>query len=439
MIESAIAFIQGIDKDTAMVFFFLSGIASMAFYFFSKSIKNVAGILKRPFKKTITFDYKQGYIYHIFASWLAENIDHCVILKPRNQFLDERIVNGNHELSMGVGNFILNIPNLPFILISIRKLDDNTKNTGTNLPMVEISLSVYGTSYGSIQKKMERVVGDIRRKQKEKEKDWDYTFSGDFFRIFEFSRRNLDRIVMDEEKKENVISNIDNFFSEETRQFYEGNNIPYKRGMLLYGPPGTGKTSFVLALRTYFNKKIYRINLNEVASDKQLEEALIDIDRNSIILFEDIDCVKSSSNREKKDSSGVVSGNKSEEEEYMQSFGVSLSGLLNALDGALSPEGVLFVMTTNYKDRLDDALIRPGRIDMWLKMDYLDSEKQKTFIRKFFNDGSLEFPEFDNGLVAPSTLQELCLQCYLSSVSMEDAKNKAVDNLVNGYSKGDIL
>lgn len=47
--------------------------------------------------------------------------------------------------------------------------------------------------------------------------------------------------------------------------------------------------------------------------------------------------------------------------------GVTFSGLLNALDGAAAQEGRLLFMTTNHIEKLDSALIRPGRCDYRLK------------------------------------------------------------------------
>ena len=68
--------------------------------------------------------------------------------------------------------------------------------------------------------------------------------------------------------------------------------MPYHRGYLLYGPPGTGKTSLVSALAQRFGLSIYLINLNEF-NDRTLIKAANDVPQNSLILFEDIDCMKS--------------------------------------------------------------------------------------------------------------------------------------------------
>ena len=64
--------------------------------------------------------------------------------------------------------------------------------------------------------------------------------------------------------------------------------------------------------------------------------------------------------------------------------GVTLSGLLNVLDGFTAPTGVLFVMTTNHVERLDPALLRPGRIDYKLYLGKASDRQKMELYRRFF-------------------------------------------------------
>lgn len=81
-----------------------------------------------------------------------------------------------------------------------------------------------------------------------------------------------------------------------------------------------------------------------------------DAPANSILLLEDVDSMFL------------------QREETSRQRGISFSGFLNALDGVRSQEGQILFMTTNHREKLDDALLRPGRADVQVKLDYA-SEK----------------------------------------------------------------
>jgi chaperone BCS1 len=150
----------------------------------------------------------------------------------------------------------------------------------------------------------------------------------------------------------------------------------------LYGPPGTGKTSLVSGLAAHFGLSVYCVNLTEF-NDRSLMAAISQVPRNSVLLFEDIDCMKGGQKRESPvkeltDSDGKANttgaGNN----------GVTLSGLLNVLDGFFAPTGVLFMMTTNRIETLDPALLRPGRIDYKLYLGAATDARRSNSIGDFF-------------------------------------------------------
>jgi chaperone BCS1 len=90
----------------------------------------------------------------------------------------------------------------------------------------------------------------------------------------------------------------------------------------------------------------------------------------SILLLEDADAAFNK--REQSSEKGFVSG-------------VTFSGLLNALDGVAAAEERLIFMTTNHIDRLDPALIRPGRVDVKVLLDWPTTSQIRDLFVKFYD------------------------------------------------------
>ena len=186
-----------------------------------------------------------------------------------------------------------------------------------------------------------------------------YIYNDGWDHVEGYAPRLLDSVVLQPGEKEHLVEDVKSFRA--SKQRYARLGIPYHRGYLLYGPPGTGKTSLVSALAAHFGLSIYVINLTDF-SDRSLMNAVNLVPASSVLLFEDIDCAKSGKARE---TISVANGGTQTQNEKANALanGVTLSGLLKVLDGFYAPTNVLFVMTTNHIEVLDEALLRPGRID----------------------------------------------------------------------------
>jgi mitochondrial chaperone BCS1 len=204
---------------------------------------------------------------------------------------------------------------------------------------------------------------------------WDY--------VEGYSPRLLDSVVLQPGEKEHLVEDVKSFRA--SKQRYARLGIPYHRGYLLYGPPGTGKTSLVSALAAHFGLSIYVMNLADF-TDRSLMNAVNLVPANSVLLFEDIDCAKSGKAREPANS-GANNGTQTEKGTAAAN-GVTLSGLLNVLDGFYAPANVLFVMTTNHIEVLDEALLRPGRIDYRLYLGKATDRQKNELYRRFFPESS---------------------------------------------------
>ena len=214
--------------------------------------------------------------------------------------------------------------------------------------------------------------------------------------IFE-SARTLDNIFFD--GKSELIEKIDFFL--ENRDWYYEKGIPYSLGIGLHGPPGTGKTSFIKALANYTNRHIIVISLKLIKTKQQLEKFFFEHrynDKNEhngvsfdkkIIVFEDIDCIgdiilersKNVDNGFKKQKTFHPADDVIKIGDVLQSIyeindvgikpnpssvntPITLDDILNLWDGIRETPGRIMIISSNHYDKLDQALIRPGRIDI---------------------------------------------------------------------------
>ena len=202
--------------------------------------------------------------------------------------------------------------------------------------------------------------------------------------------RPLETIHFDEKIKEELVADITNYLDSNTRKFYNGRGIPYRRGYLLHGPPGTGKTSLSLALAGKFGLELYLLHIPSVREDGNLEKLFTALPPRCIVLLEDIDAVgiKRRPPKSGDDSDDDSDGEESDDDSDRSiRTSITLSGLLNVLDGVASQEGRIVLMTSNFADRLDKALVRPGRVD---RMIYLGNISRRSselmFLRMYSRD-----------------------------------------------------
>jgi mitochondrial chaperone BCS1 len=209
-----------------------------------------------------------------------------------------------------------------------------------------------------------------------------YVYSDYWERVEGYTARSLDSVIMKTGERERLVADIEKFKASKSRYRHLG--VPYHRGYLLYGPPGTGKTSLVSAIAEKFAMSIYGINLTDFI-DRRLIRAIDDVPKASIVLFEDVDSMASIKARgDCENRPGAAPPDKPEDKSLADKFGVTLSGLLNVLDGFHAPDDVLFMMTTNKIEALDPALLRPGRIDYRLHLGVASEQQKLELYRRFF-------------------------------------------------------
>ncbi|CAO2830502.1 unnamed protein product [Amaranthus hypochondriacus] len=216
----------------------------------------------------------------------------------------------------------------------------------------------------------------------EKEKDLklfslDNVKQGGSWRSVKFKHPfTFEALAMEPGLKKEIMDDLERFIGR--KEFYKKVGRAWKRGYLLYGPPGTGKSSLIAAMANYLKFDIYDLQLSSVINDSALRRLLLFTTNKSILVIEDIDCSLRLADRQL---------NVSNDHEADINSQISLSGLLNFIDGLWSSCGDerIFIFTTNHKDKLDPALLRPGRMDMHIHMSYLTMPAFRILAHNYLN------------------------------------------------------
>lgn len=183
--------------------------------------------------------------------------------------------------------------------------------------------------------------------------------------------RSLKSIILPKGAMSSIVDDFEEFVRPDTKRWYTEHGLPYRRNYLFYGPPGGGKTSTVKAIAGQLKLKACFMTLSHRSlGDHTLHEALSKIPRPCILVLEDIDVLF---NEDRKSSTEST---------------LTFSGLLNAIDGLVSSDGIIMVMTTNHINRLDPALIRAGRVDRRFEFKMPSMEEITNLFLSFYPKAS---------------------------------------------------
>ncbi len=167
--------------------------------------------------------------------------------------------------------------------------------------------------------------------------------------------RNISTVFTNDKQGERAVEHVRRFVA--SKEWYRRRGLPHHTGILFEGVPGTGKTSLIHAVASETGRNLFYLNLGAVTEEKEITGLMADRRRwdNAILVIEDVD------------SSGAAVRRDAQE-----GATVTLSTLLNVLDGILSPDGLVVMATTNHPEALDPALIRPGRFDLAMRLGPLE-------------------------------------------------------------------
>jgi len=236
-----------------------------------------------------------------------------------------------------------------------------------------------------------------------------------------------------------IRSRVDFFMNNE--DWYRSKGIPYTLGLLVYGPPGTGKTSCIKAIANTTKRHIVNVHLTEQTTKSHLQNLFYDdklmIEKSNgqvefltipcskrIYVMEDIDCLSSvildrslievqkeldEKEEEQKKKNKILDSFQGNRPGVPENEKITLSFLLNLLDGVLETPGRILIMSSNYPERIDKALIRPGRIDLNIRFGECDTETVREMVHHAYDINMSELQQYDfaNKVYTPAQVNQI--------------------------------
>lgn len=350
---------------------------------------------------------------------------------------------------------------------SERESDDKKESKGSSVETVKIQIYSYKKSMDEVEQYVNKITDDYLDSLYRSRINTQFIYSlVDFSKYDNSSRENclpmwdecrfnssrrFDTIFF--EQKEELIRKLE--FFENNREWYENEGHPYTLGIGLHGPPGTGKTSIIKSMANKLNRHLIVIPLSKIKTQRQFHQAFfeeeyshknanhrISFDK-KIIVFEDIDCmadlimersikngvhnesknaltkdellqaIKNGYSEKSNSSSHTISSfMKSNSGDHNDNDKITLSFILNVIDGIRETPGRIMVITSNHYDKIDKALIRPGRIDMTLEMKNASVNVIEEVVRHYYH---CDLPrriksKMRDGIISPAMLTNLRFQ-----------------------------
>lgn len=227
-----------------------------------------------------------------------------------------------------------------------------------------------------------------------------YIWNSEWKEIGTVVPRLMKTVALKKDIKEKILKELQDFKAK--REWYLENGIPHKFSILLEGPSGSGKTSLSRAIATYLNYNLYSINIQQMTDNSLLTALTSTIKGKSIVLVEDFEkatCVQKSykepkvkilndnttgelnlENKQNLPENESIKNNASEEINLLTG-GLTRTGYLNAIDGAITLDDIIIIFSSNDISNIDEAVLRDGRMDLKIRIGELSDTDIKDFIK----------------------------------------------------------
>lgn len=372
MIADLFSLLEQITNNNSMA---VAGIGTTLTASFMYAVKSVPAWtfnkIKRYSITSLTIDStKNTPLYCRVLSYIYEQTTQAKMMRPRNIGVESVYDRGSDRTvwipSAGYGSFLFKF-NKRWIYASIYRLD----SSGADIQKKELTLTMLGSDNSTLLK----LVND----------SYDIYYDETKVKLAQYSSdgwlnqppipcRLLDTLALDNEVKTFFKREVDFFLNH--KEDYHRLGLPHKLTCLLHGPPGTGKTNLVKAIASEYGLTICELSLVSL-SDEKLARAFRTLPDKSIVLIEDIDANNASYSRKPE---GTHNDSTTLTSMLDLEAPLSLSGVLNVLDGITSLDGVMIFMTTNHIEQLDEALLRPGRVDIKYKLPKISAKAVKEHL-----------------------------------------------------------
>lgn len=234
--------------------------------------------------------------------------------------------------------------------------------------------------------------------------------------------RTFDDVFITDEQYHKIMDPIKKYVT--SRDWYDHYNIPNHFGVLLYGQPGQGRTSIAQAIAHEIGAKLFVVNGDNLDQLPEIIDRCVWIDppakdQYRVVVIEDIDSGIKNLNRNVSEEERIKSLLNGEEKNKRTA---GLATILNCIDGIGSANNIIYVLTTNHKELLDPALIRPGRCDVCIELSYVCEETLKKYLNHYFPNeewvidrpikDDVTFAELQTLIMEGKTANDIVKFCY---------------------------